>query len=317
MCKWAHSRCKQYLHRNLNNIYCIWQQTIISPNWSFQAWNSRSSREIVAQLATARAAATNSSFILTDTRAEKAERSLVTCRKPHRLRLFHFSFASQKPWRWMSHALYHSINRISSCSSFISNSFLVSFSLHQCTCSTGSVCVSCHVAAYLPLCRCVEKFEGYPPVCRWCRAVLQRPSYIADCSYDLQYVQSGGCQPLIKRMRKGSQSIIEMGELSIRSLHDAILLGNIRVMNFFLNHRRHDQLLSSCFRITVTLERNTTWCLHVKNHSWDFVFSPVLSDSSHIVMGNPLTKTKVKPTITLYMCKRVPSPIIFSWNWTN
>lgn len=38
-----------------------------SPNFSFQAWNSISSRERLAQLATARrAAATNSDFILTD-----------------------------------------------------------------------------------------------------------------------------------------------------------------------------------------------------------------------------------------------------------
>lgn len=63
-----------------------------SPNLSFQAWNSRSSREKLAQLATARTAATtSSSFILTENRAEM--RSSATCRKPHRLRVNSFTSA--------------------------------------------------------------------------------------------------------------------------------------------------------------------------------------------------------------------------------
>ena len=63
-----------------------------SPNLSFQAWNSRSSRDKLAQLATARTAATtSSSFILTENRAEM--RSSVTCRKPHRLRVNSFTSA--------------------------------------------------------------------------------------------------------------------------------------------------------------------------------------------------------------------------------
>lgn len=66
----------------------------VSPNLSFQAWNSRSSRERLAQLATARTAAvTSSSFILTDIQAQKAQRSWVTCEKIHRLSLNSFSSA--------------------------------------------------------------------------------------------------------------------------------------------------------------------------------------------------------------------------------
>lgn len=49
-----------------------------------------------------------------------------------------------------------------------------------------------------------------------------------DHCYDLQYVQSGVCQQLIKSQRKRA-SVVKIGdELRImRSLHDAILLGNI------------------------------------------------------------------------------------------
>lgn len=55
-----------------------------SPNFSFQAWNSISSRETLAQLATARraAAATSSNFILTENACrEEADRSEATERK--------------------------------------------------------------------------------------------------------------------------------------------------------------------------------------------------------------------------------------------
>lgn len=166
---------------------------------------------MVAQLATARAAATtSSSFILIDTWAEKAKRSPVTCRKPHRLRLFHFSFVSHTMWRWASHAPFHCINSVSR---FLWTSVLsLPQLLYESVCSPAvqEVCVllcSC-VCCYL-CCSCLPasmsvcgEVRGMS-TCRRCRAVLERCSYIAVYSYDLQCVQSGGCQPLIKSNREG------------------------------------------------------------------------------------------------------------------
>lgn len=80
-----------------------------SPNLSFQAWNSKSSREMLAQLATARAAAaTSSSFILPDKQADRGSRTLRLNSFTSALLLKHFL-----SWRWMSHARCHRIGSVS------------------------------------------------------------------------------------------------------------------------------------------------------------------------------------------------------------
>lgn len=191
-----------------------------------------SSRETLAQLATARtAAATISSFILTDSTGRKSKEIPCDLQLTHtgwdwalslQLCLQAFSVMTSDVARTLP--LYQHYDPVSltlsslpqTLSDLRESPFLlridapvqeewVPLCLFDCVLLSVLWLLTC-------LCEsmCVVKVD----TCRWCRAVTEWHSYICNYSYDLQRVQSGGCQQLITWERERErESIIENREL--------------------------------------------------------------------------------------------------------